>query len=299
MADARGFGRGALLAALAAVGFSLKAILVKLAYPYGVDAITLLALRMLFSLPFFLVMVALSRNAKQTRLGVNDWVSLAVLGLLGYYLASLLDFLGLQYVSAGLERLILFLYPTLVVVISALVLSTPITGRVLLALLLSYVGIALALTHDVQAAGGDVWRGAALVFGSAICYAIYLIGSGQMVGRVGAGRFTGLASTVACFACIAQFLLVRPWQALLLPWQVYALSLAMAVFSTVLPVYMISEAIRRIGAGPVALTGSLGPVATIFLGWLMLSEPVSGTQLAGAALVVVGVMMVGRARQRR
>lgn len=288
-----------MLAAAAALGFSFKAILVKLAYPYGVDAITLLALRMIFSLPFFAAMLFLP-GPRRAALTARDAAMLFALGVLGYYLASLLDFLGLQYISAGLERLILFLYPTLVVLLSALFFRKPITHRALVALALSYAGIALAVRHDVAVAGADrhVWLGAALVFGSAISYALYLIGNGQVVGRIGAARLTAWASIVACLLCIGQFLLMRPLSALALPWQVYGLSGAMALFSTVLPVYMISEAIRRIGAGPASLLGSMGPVATIFLGWLLLDEAVSLSQLAGAALVMAGVLLVSLGKRR-
>lgn len=285
---------GAVLAALAAIGFSFKAILVKLAYPYGVDAITLLALRMVFALPFFVALLASPMARGGARLTGRDAVTLLALGILGYYLSSFLDFLGLQYISAGLERLILFLYPTLVVLLSALLFGKPITRRILLALLLCYAGIALAVAHDVSimAEQAQVWLGAALVFGSAVSYAFYLIGNGQVVGRIGAARLTAWASIIASLACIAQFLLLRPWSALALPWQVYGLAIVMALFSTVIPIYLVSEAIRRIGAGRASLIGSLGPVVTIFLGWLMLDDPVSAYQLAGAALVVGGVVLI-------
>jgi len=285
-----------MLAALAAIGFSFKAILVKLAYPYGVDAITLLALRMIFSLPFFVALLASPMARGGVRLTGRDAATLLALGILGYYLSSFLDFLGLQYISAGLERLILFLYPTLVVLLSALLFRKPVTRRAVLALLLCYAGIGLAVLHDVHIVTdqAQVWLGAALVFGSAVSYALYLIGNGQAVARIGAARLTAWASIVACVACIAQFLLMRPWSALVLPWQVYGLSVAMALFSTVLPVYLVSEAIRRIGAGPASLIGSLGPVVTIFLGWLMLDERISAYQLAGAALVMSGVVIISQ-----
>lgn len=296
LAESEGRRIGVWLAAAGAVGFSFKAVLVKLAFPYGVDAITLLALRMIFSLPLFVAMAFLPGSEGRGPITARDHATLVLLGFLGYYLSSFLDFLGLQYISAGLERLILFLYPTLVVLISALALGKPVTRRLGWALALCYGGIALAMVHDLRhaAGGGEVWLGAALVFGGAVSYALYLIGNGQAVGRLGAARLTAYASTVACVACIGQFLVTRPLSALVLPWQVYALSLAMALFSTVLPVYLVSEAIRRIGAGPVSLIGSLGPVATIFLGWLLLDEGLSLWQLAGAALVLAGVMMVGR-----
>ena len=287
---------GLLCAVLAAVGFSFKAILVKLAYRYGVDAETLLALRMVFSLPFFIAMGWMSAHRATHRLTPQDGAWLFGLGLLGYYLASYLDFLGLHYISAALERLILFVYPTLVVLLSALWLGQPLTRRALGALALCYAGIALAVAHDLRLAGTarDLALGGSLVFGSALSYALYLLGSGRVVGRLGAVRVTAFASLIACGLGIGQFLLLRPVAALVQPGPVYGLALAMALFSTVLPVWAVSEAIRRIGAGPVALTGSLGPIVTLLLAWLLLDEALGVAPLTGAGLVIAGVMVIAR-----
>ncbi len=287
---------GLLCAVLTAVGFSFKAILVKLTYRYGVDAETLLALRMAFSLPFFIAMGWMSAHRATRRLTPHDGAWLFGLGLLGYYLASYLDFLGLHYISAALERLILFVYPTLVVLLSALWLGQPLTRRTLGALALCYAGIALAVAHDLRLAGTarDLALGGSLVFGSALSYALYLLGNGKIVGRLGALRVTAFASLIACGLGIGQFLLLRPLAALAQPWPVYGLALAMALFSTVLPVWAVSEAIRRIGAGPVALTGSLGPIVTLLLAWLLLDEALGMAQLTGAALVITGVMVIAR-----
>jgi drug/metabolite transporter (DMT)-like permease len=288
---------GLLCAVCAAVGFSFKAILVKLAYQYGVDAETLLALRMAFSLPFFIGMAWVSAHRAPSRLTPQDGAWLFGLGLLGYYLASYLDFLGLRYISAALERLILFVYPTLVVLLSALLFGQRITGRVLSALALCYAGIALAVAHDWRLAGSawDLALGSALVFGSALSYALYLLGNGRVVNRLGVLRVTAFASIVACLLAIGQFLLLRPVAVLLLqPGPVYALALAMTLFSTVLPVWAVSEAIRRLGAGPVALTGSLGPIVTLLLAWLLLDEGLGAAQMAGAALVIAGVTVMAR-----
>jgi drug/metabolite transporter (DMT)-like permease len=287
---------GLLCAVLAAVGFSCKAILVKLAYRHGVDAETLLALRMAFSLPFFIALGWIGARRASTRLTPRDGAWLFGLGLLGYYLASYLDFLGLRFISAGLERLILFVYPTLVVLFSALWLGQPLTRRTLGALTLSYAGIALAVAHDLRLAGSvrDTVLGSGLVLGSALSYALYLVGSGRIVGRLGSTRVTAFASIVACGLAMGQFLLMRPLAALAQPEPVYALALAMALFSTVLPVWGVAEAIRRLGAGPVALTGSLGPVVTLLLAWLLLDEAIGIVQLAGAALVIAGVTVMAR-----
>ena len=289
---------GLLLALVGAVGFSFKAILVKLAYVHGVDAETLLALRMIFALPGFLVMAWFGSRHAPAPLGRRDWGVLALLGFLGYYLASYLDFLGLDYITAALERLILFAYPALVIVLSALFLGKPLTLRSIGALALCYLGVALAVAHDFQVIGDahDVLIGSALVFGSALAYALYLMGNGQVVGRLGAARVAAYASSVACVLAIAQFLWLRPLGALVQPWQVIALAAAMALLSTVLPIWCVSEAIRRIGAGPVALTGSLGPVVTLLLGTLLLDEPFGAIQLLGAALVIGGVLVMARGK---
>ncbi len=298
---ASGLGLGLAFAVAGAAGFSFKAILVKLAYRHGVDAETLLALRMAFSLPFFLVMGALARRKASAALSAHDWLWMAGLGLFGYYLASYLDFLGLNYISAALERLILFTYPTIVIVVSALLLGKPITLRTLCALGLCYAGIGFAVGHDLRIIGetGDVVLGCLFVFASAVCYALYLMGNGQVVGRLGSARVTAYASSFACVFSLVQFFALRPAAALLeQAWQVYALTLAMAVFSTVAPVWLVSEAIRRLGAAQVSLTGTLGPAITIGLGWLLLDEPIGIVQMAGAAMVIAGVVVMSRQRPR-
>lgn len=291
-----GGGVGLLFAVLGAVGFSFKAILVKLAYRHGVDAETLLALRMAFALPFFVVLGVLAGRRNARPMEGADWLWMLGLGFFGYYLASYLDFLGLKYITAGLERLILFLYPTMVIVLSAVFLGQPITRRTLVALFLCYLGVGFAVGHDLRVVGDarEVLIGSVLVFGSALSYALYLMGNGVVVGRLGSMRVTAFATSVACILCIAQFLVLRPLSALVQPWQVYGLALAMAVFATVAPVWLVSEAIRRIGAGSVSLTGSLGPVITIALGWLLLEEVIGVAQMVGAALVIGGVLVMAR-----
>jgi drug/metabolite transporter (DMT)-like permease len=285
---------GALLAAIGAVGFSGKAILIKLAYFYPVDAVTLLALRMLMSLPFFLFMALLSGRNPGYSLERGDWGAILGLGFLGYYLASYLDFLGLQYISAGLERLILFLYPTMVLAISALVLKLPVTRRHVAALGLSYGGIMLVFADNVRLAGdvAGTALGSLLVFGSALSYAVYLVWGGQVITRLGSVRFTAYAMTVASVLCIIQFAFTHPWSALVLPAPVYGYGFLMAVLSTVLPVWATSEGIRRIGASRAALVGAIGPVSTLFLANLFLDEPITAPQLAGAGLVLVGVLLL-------
>jgi drug/metabolite transporter (DMT)-like permease len=286
----RGHVAGALIVFTAAVGFSFKSILIKLAYVHPVDAATLLALRMAFSLPFFLSMALWSsRSERHLPLGRKQWGAVLGLGFIGYYLASYLDFLGLQYITASFERLTLFLYPTLVVLLSALILKRRITRFQTVALLLSYAGIVLVFVENLSFGGAQhqVWRGAGLVFGSALIYSFYFIGSAEVVGAIGAVRFT-----VACFFTFAQFLLTHPISALVLPHQVYTLTFIMAVTSTVIPSWLMSEGLHRIGANQAALVGSIGPVVTIFLGWLCLDEPITAVQMIGAGLVLTGVTLV-------
>ncbi len=284
---------GIVFALLAAVGFSAKAILVKLAYLDHVDAITLLALRMAFSVPFFVGVALWVRTQHAEPLTTHDKWLVLVLGLIGYYLSSLLDFLGLQYLSAGLERLILFLYPTMTVILSAVIFKRAIGRKVLAAMALSYAGIALVFLHDMgMKQGGNIVLGASLVFASTLSYSTYLVGVGHAVRRIGTARFTAYAMVVASAASLLQFGVMRPLSALDLPLRVYELSLAMAVFSTVLPVFLLSYAIRRIGSGNASLIGSIGPVSTIYMAYLFLNESMSWLQIAGSMLVLCGVLII-------
>ncbi len=286
---------GLACALLGAVGFSFKAVLVKAAYRYGVDPETLLALRMLYSLPLFLLMAYTARNAAEP-ITPSDWRALLVLGVLGYYGSSYLDFLGLRHISAALERLILFVYPTIVVLYGAWRVRRAPARPTLIALALCYAGVALVVTHDVRAGSGNVLIGGTLVFASAICYAAYLLGAARILTRLGSTRVAAWATMVACAAALLQFVLLRPpGLALAQPWQVHGLSAAMAVFSTVLPIWLVSEAIRRLGAGPTAMIGSLGPPITMLMAWLLLGEALGALQLLGAALVIGGVRMVAAA----
>ena len=289
---------GPLCAVAGVLGFSFKAILIKLAYAtYPVDAVTLLALRMIYSAPLFAAMAWwAARDRGAVPLARADWTQLALLGFIGYYLASLLDFMGLEYITAALERLVLFLYPTIVVLLSALWLRVRITRRIVVALLVSYAGIALVFVSDLRV-GGDpraVLTGGALVFGSAVLYAVYLVRAGPIIARIGSTRFIAWAMLISAVFVLAQFVATRELRALAVPPAIHGIVLAMAVFSTVLPTWLIAEAIRRIGANASSQVGSLGPVFTIFFGALLLDEPVHAVQLAGAALVLVGVTLVAR-----
>ena len=288
---------GLLLAIGGAIGFSGKAIIVKLAYRHGVDAITLLMLRMLLALPLFL---ALAWWAGRGRPPLTGRERLAILGLgfSGYYLASFLDFAGLAYVTASFERLILYLNPTIVLLLSWAMFGRRVSLRQAGALAVSYAGVLLVFDHELQVADANVWLGGALVLGSAVSYALYLVYSGEWVKRLGAMRLTGLATSVACGFCIAQFLLTRPVSGLaeLAP-AVWWLSVLNALACTFAPVLMVMMAIERMGAGIAAQTGMIGPMSTILMGVLILDEPLTGWVVAGTALVMGGVWLL--ARQRR
>lgn len=284
---------GASLVFIGAVLFSGKAVLVKLAYAYQIDAISLLALRMLFSLPFFVGIAYYSGNkVEQVKLSLKDWGAVVGMGLLGYYLASLFDFLGLQYISASLERLILFVYPTLVVVLSALFFGVRIGRREYVALLLTYLGIFVVFYNDVAIGQNNVIKGAVLIFASALTYAIYLMGSGRLIPKLGSVRFTAYAMVVSSLAVLVHFVCTQSLSGLAFPPQVYWISIGMAVFSTVLPAFLLSEGIRLIGSGRASIVGSVGPVSTIVLAYFFLQEAITLHQVAGTVLVLGGVLAV-------
>ena len=285
----------------AAIAFSGKAVIIKLAYRHHVDPVTLLALRMLMSAPFFIVLGWwAARGADVKPLDAADLRNVALLGLVGYYLASYFDFLGLKYITAALERLILFIHPTFVMLLAAILFKRPVTRRDVVAIVLSYLGIALAFGNDVATQPGNVVLGSFWVLMSALFYAVYLLGSGRLVGRVGSLRFASYAGLVSCVGVLAHYLVTqRPAEIFAQSREVYGLSLLMAVASTVLPIVLTVEGIRRIGASHASIIASVGPIATIFLGATFLGEEVTAVQLAGAGLVMAGVLAIGLQRQAR
>ena len=282
---------GLLLAAAGSIAFSGKAIIVKLAYRHGVDGVTLLMFRMLFALPFFLALAWWAGRGKAP-LTRRDWLGVVGLGFCGYYLSSYLDFLGLQYISASFERLILYLNPTLVLVLGWVLYKRKISYRQGVAMAVSYGGVLLVFAHEISWVGENVFLGTGLVFLSAVTYAIYLTYSGQLVQRLGAMRLAGLATTVACFLCIVQFAVLEPLQALNVAPEVIWLSLLNAIACTVLPVLMVMMAIERIGASLTSQIGMIGPMSTLTMAALLLDEPLTVWILIGTALVVGGVYWV-------
>jgi drug/metabolite transporter (DMT)-like permease len=282
---------GIVYSLLAAIGFSIKSILVKLAYAYHIDALTLLTLRMAFSLPFFLGIAVWAWKKHQDALAKREWVILVALGL-GYYLFNYLDFLGLHSISAGLERLIQFLYPTMTVILAALLHRRAIKAPVIAAMMLSYVGIAMVFVHDVSISQSGIALGTSLVFASTLFYAIYLVGAGHSIARMGTMRFTAYTMIIASIISLSQFTFTHTLATLIQPLPVYQLVIMMAIFSTVLPVFLLTAGISRIGSGEASLIGSIGPVFTIYLAHVFLNENVSLIQIAGSLLVLAGVVSV-------
>ena len=286
---------GLLLATFGAIAFSGKAIIVKLAYRHGVDAVTLITYRMLFALPLFLALAWWAGRGKAA-LTRRDWVVVIGLGFSGYYLASFLDFAGLAYISASFERLILYLNPTLVLALGFVLFKRRVTTKQLLALAVSYSGVLLVFGHELSFQGGNAALGAGLVFASAVSYAIYLVYSGEEVKRLGALRLTGLATTVACVLCIVQFIVLRPLGALAVAPEVIWLSVLNATLCTFAPVLMVMMAIERIGATLAAQTGMVGPLSTILMGVVILGEPFTAWIAAGTVLVLAGIWLLAKWR---
>nr|WP_184180046.1 DMT family transporter [Rhabdobacter roseus] len=284
---------------VAAFCFACKGILIKMAYQYPIDAIALLALRMLFALPFYLLTaVLLARQAQRRgtyqRLTHQQWGYLSLMGILGYYFASYFNFLGLVYITASLERILLFIYPTFVLLMGAILFKRTITRRQYGALVLTYLGILLAFVPNVEAgAQKDLFWGAFWVIVSGVVYAVYLVGSDRIIPVVGSRVFTCYAMLAATVPTVVHTLVVNGWSLLGYPAPVYGLSLVMAVFVTVLPTFLLAEGIRRVGSGNASLLASIGPIFTIVLATLLLGEEIDFLQIAGTFLVLAGVVLIG------
>ncbi len=289
---------GIVIAFLGAICFSTKAIFVKLAYrDTPVDPVTLLALRMIFSLPFFVVSAAISSSKQaNVRFTGKQWIGVAAIGCIGYYVSSLLDFLGLQYVSAGIERLILFIYPTLVLLISAVIFKTKVSRQQWLAILLTYAGLVIAFWGEIEfvTPGPTFALGATLIFCCAITFAVYIVGSGRLIPYIGASKFNSYAMCFACAAVIIHYLIVGKESLFELEPRIYFYSVIMAVVSTVIPSYLVSIGINRIGSGNAAIVGSVGPISTILQAYFVLGEPILVLQIAGTIMILAGILMVSR-----
>ncbi|MCX8490532.1 MAG: DMT family transporter, partial [Cyclobacteriaceae bacterium] len=288
-----------LIALVGAILFSTKAIFVKLAYrDTNIDAVTLLAWRMIFSIPFFIgAAFAASRQRTNIKFTIKEWVLIAIIGCMGYYISSLLDFLGLQFVSASIERLILFIYPTLVLIMTAIFFRVKIKPLQWLAVTITYAGLAIAFFSEATAQNvenANFFKGTAFIFTCAFTYAAYIVGSGRLIPKVGASKFNSYAMSFASVAVLAHFFVTSEVSLWHLPALVYLYGFLMAVFSTVLPSYLIAAAIARIGSGNVAVVGSVGPVSTIILAFFFLGEQITIWQIIGTVLILIGVLVIGK-----
>jgi drug/metabolite transporter (DMT)-like permease len=286
---------GVSMAMVGSIAFSAKAVIVKLAYRYGVDAVTLIMYRMLFALPLFAMMAWWASRGKAP-LSREDRLGVIGLGLCGYYLSSYLDFLGLQYISASLERLILYLNPTMVLILGALLFKRRISRTQAIAMALSYGGVLLVLGHELSFESKNVLLGTSLVFASALTYALYLVYSAEMVKRLGSLRLVGLATSVACVFCMVQFLVLKPVSAALVAPEVIWLSVLNATLCTAVPVVLVMMAMERIGASLAAQTSMIGPMSTIAMGVLVLGESFNAWILGGTVLVLLGVYWASRSK---
>ena len=286
---------GVFIALLAVFLFSSKAILVKLIYAFEVPTIHILLLRMGFALPFYIAIFFLNKEPKKASINTKDYLWLIVFGITGYYMASFFDFYGLKFLSASLERIILFVYPTLVVIIGALFLKTKITKKQLLAIVITYIGVILTFASELQINHDEnLFLGAGLIFMSALTYACYLVGSGWLIPKFGTVKFTSIAMIVACTSVIIHYLLTDRLTILNYPKEVYIGTLIMAVFCTVLPSYLVSFAIQKLGASKFSIIGSIGPVFTILLATLILGESITLAQTIGVLIVIIGVRIVSK-----
>ena len=287
---------GVILAITGILLFSSKAVMVKLAYQYEVDTVSLLLFRMVFSLPIYVVIAAFNRPKE--KVAGKDYMWLILFGFIGYYLASYFDFLGLIYIKASLERLILFIYPTLVLLISFVFLRKKITRKQVIGVVVTYLGVLIIFVSELSISDdSSVILGSVLIFLSALTYASYLVGSGWLIPRFGATAFTSYAMIVSCMAVILHYSLQRPVGLLDFQPEVYWIGLAMAIFATVIPSYLVSFAIKILGANDFSIFGSLGPISTIGLAYLFLGETLTWTQFLGAGVIIGGIVLAEKKKK--
>ena len=285
-----------IIAIVAIIFFSAKAVFVKMAYIYDIEPIPLLLLRMAFALPVYVVVAFAKKPNHPKEIVFKDYLWVVVLGFLGYYLASLTDFLGLEFIKASLERIILFVYPTLVIFITWISFGKRPSKWQIIAILVSYAGIFITFSAELRISGSkdDVWIGGLLVFLSALCYASYLVGSGWLIPKFGSVAFTSYAMIVSTFCVFVHFGLTQPLDLFSYPVEVYGLAFGMAMISTVIPSYLVSVSIKRLGASTFSILGSLGPIATIGLANIFLDERLTILQMFGALVVIIAVLIVTR-----
>ncbi|WP_179006866.1 DMT family transporter [Winogradskyella forsetii] len=287
---------GILIGILGIVLFSSKAVMVKLAYRYNIDALSILLLRMLFAFPFYMAIAYFYRNEKKDTTNRKDYLWLVFFGFVGYYLASYFDFVGLTYIKASLERIILFIYPTIVLVFNKWFLKKAITKVQKLAILITYIGIVMTFGSEVSITGNDAFLGGFFVLLSAITYASYLVGSGWLIPKFGVMRFTAYAMLVSCVCVFVHFGMVSKTDIFNFPWQVYMLGLAIAIFATVIPSFLVSISIKLINSSNFAVVAGIGPISTIVLAVIFLNESLTMLQIIGTLIVISGILLVSKSR---
>ena len=285
-----------ILALVGAIMFSSKAVMVKLSYEYKIDSLSLLLLRMGFSLPVYITIACMNKkNVSNENLSNKDWGYLIFLGIIGYYFASYLDFVGLQYITASLERLVLFIYPTITTILVAIYFKRKISIYKVIAIVFTYIGIGIAFWGKIQDnIQEDFWLGVFLIFASAITFSIYLVGSEKIIPKFGVQRFTSYCMIVSCLSVLIHFGIKSNVDITSFPWQVYAFGVIIAVFNTVLPSYMMSAAIKTIGSSTTSILSSIGPISVIILGYLLLHEQISYYQISGTLVVIIGVIIMAQ-----
>ncbi|TXD53508.1 MULTISPECIES: DMT family transporter [unclassified Polaribacter] len=289
---AKRFWLGIFLGILGVILFSSKAVMIKLAYNYKVDAITMLLLRMLFSFPFYLVIAYLYRNEKkEVKTTKKEYYWIVLFGVIGYYLASYFDFVGLTYITASLERIILFVYPTIVILLNRFFLKQPVTKIQAIAICLSYIGIIIAFSSEVEVSGSNAYLGGFFILLSAITYAFFLVGSGWLIPKFGVVKFTAYTMLVSCVCVFVHFSFIGETDLFNLQWQVYVLGALIAVFATVIPSFLISASIKIISSSNFAIVAGIGPISTIILASFFLNERLTLVQFFGALLVLIGIVI--------
>ena len=289
---------GILLGVIGIVLFSSKAIMVKLAYKYNIDALSMLLLRMLFAFPFYIVIAYFYRDEKKETTHRQDYLWLVFFGFVGYYLASYFDFVGLSYIKASLERIILFIYPTIVLLFNKWFLKRPITNKQKLAIFITYIGVLITFGSEVSVSGNHTYLGGFFVLLSAITYASYLVGSGWLIPKFGVMRFTAYAMLVSCICVFIHFGLFSKVDIFNFPWQVYMLGLGIAVFATVIPSFLVSLSIKLINSSNFAVIAGIGPISTIILAVIFLNESLTPLQVIGTIVVIVGILLVSNSKKK-
>ncbi len=295
MQTTKKFWYGIAIGVLGIVLFSSKAVMVKLAYNYEVDAISILLLRMLFAFPFYLIIAYVYRHQnKEVEIKSSDYAWVVFFGFIGYYLASYFDFVGLTYIKASLERIILFLYPTLVILLNRFFLKQPITKIQAAAIGLTYLGIVIAFSDEVAISGSEAYLGGFFILLSAITYASYLVGSGWLIPKFGVMKFTAYAMIVSCVCVFVHYSIINDSDLFGFSWEVYVLGFLIAVFATVIPSFLVSASIKMISSSNFAIVAGVGPISTIILAAIFLNETLTLLQLFGALVVIVGILLVSK-----